>query len=292
MLLLLAASLLWAPSFGIIKHNLAGVDANLISFVRMALSFAAFAPWFWRRAPDLRLSVRLGLIGLVQYGLMYMSYTASFRYLPAYVVAISTIFTPLYVTLFNDIWSRRLHPSFWLSAALAVAGTGMIVWRGSWEETRGSVPGVLLVQASNACFAVGQLAYRRVMAGAAWKDELAHFAPMYLGGALVCLPAAAFSTDWFDVSLSAPKTLALAYLGLVPSAAGFFLWNLGAGRVNAGGLAAMNNAKIPLAVAVAFAFFGERPQSLARLAIGAAVIAAAVGLPHILRLRNGRLHDA
>ncbi len=288
MVFLLIASLIWAPSFGIIKYNLVGVDASLIAFTRLAVSFIAFAPWCRWRSLDTGQGLRLGLIGAVQYGLMYMTYTASFRYLPAYVVAICTIFTPLYVTLFNDLWWRRVHAAFWLAAALAVVGTGAIVWQGSWAETRMSIPGILLVQVSNACFAAGQLAYRRTMGGRGWRDELECFAPLYLGGALACLPFAVASTHVFKSSLSVENGVSLLYLGLAPSAVGFFLWNLGAARVNAGILAVMNNAKIPLAVIVSFALFGEKAQSPSRLAVGIAIIAAAVGLNQFFRKQTDK----
>ena len=69
--------------------------------------------------------------------------------------------------------------------------------------------------------------------------------------------------------LTPPQLWTLLYLGVIASGAGFFLWNVGATRVTAGTLAVMNNAKIPLAVAVALIVFGESanlPALLASLA--------------------------
>ena len=45
---------------------------------------------------------------------------------------------------------------------------------------------------------------------------------------------------------------------MLASGVGFFLWNVGATRVRSGTLAVMNNAKVPLAVVVSLAFFGEQ----------------------------------
>jgi drug/metabolite transporter (DMT)-like permease len=65
----------------------------------------------------------------------------------------------------------------------------------------------------------------------------------------------------------------LLYLGAVPSAIGFFLWNFGARRVNAGTLAVFNNVKIPLAIVVSLVFFKEDAEWV-RLAAGVVGIAA------------------
>jgi drug/metabolite transporter (DMT)-like permease len=67
----------------------------------------------------------------------------------------------------------------------------------------------------------------------------------------------------------------IAYLGAVASGAGFFLWNVGAARVNAGALAAFNNAKIPLGIACSILVFGETAD-LARLFAGGALMAFGV----------------
>jgi hypothetical protein len=36
-------------------------------------------------------------LGAIQFGLMYVAYIASYQYLSGYLVAVFTIFTPLYV---------------------------------------------------------------------------------------------------------------------------------------------------------------------------------------------------
>jgi drug/metabolite transporter (DMT)-like permease len=82
-------------------------------------------------------------------------------------------------------------------------------------------------------------------------------------------------TDWSSVAVSGNQWLALLYLGAVASGLGFFWWNKGARRVNAGILAVFNDLKIPLAVAVSLAFFGEQ-TSLPHLLAGGSVLAAAL----------------
>ena len=54
-----------------------------------------------------------------------------------------------------------------------------------------------------------------------------------------------------------------------------FLWNIGATRVGSGALAAMNNAKIPLAVACSLLIFGEFAD-ISRLIVSLALLTTAV----------------
>ena len=80
------------------------------------------------------------------------------------------------------------------------------------------------------------------------------------------------------LSYTPQRWCALAYLGVVASGAGFYLWNTGAARVKAGELAVMNNLKSPLAVLVSIIFWKAgaimSASDWAFLAAGAALIAA------------------
>ena len=126
MLYLLIVSILWGFSFVLIKGTLVSLDSNLVSFVRMLLSFAVFVPFV--RLTGVRMSHRLQLmlIGGVQFGLMYVAYVASYQYLPAHVIVVLTTTTPLFVTIFNDLYARKIHRTFFLAALLAVAG-GVVI---------------------------------------------------------------------------------------------------------------------------------------------------------------------
>jgi drug/metabolite transporter (DMT)-like permease len=64
---------------------------------------------------------------------------------------------------------------------------------------------------------------------------------------------------------------------VLASGIGFFMWNTGATRVQAGVLAVFNNVKVPLAVLVSLLFFGERTDGL-RLFGGGTIIALALWL--------------
>lgn len=281
---LLLVSLIWAFSFGIIKTNLADLDSNFIAALRLGLALLVFLPFFKPGLVDRRITLKLGLIGAVQYGGMYVAYLYSFRYLQAYEVALFTIFTPLYVTLLDDCLVRRVR---WVSLAavlLTIAGA-WIVKSGS-ALPPGLLAGFLVVQLSNLCFAFGQVYYRHVMArrlpsGRAMNDRQI-FAIPYLGGFLLAGLAAGFSILFHVVQGSpvnltptASQWLALLYLGVISSGLCFFLWNVGARKVNAGALAIFNDLKIPLAVAVSLLFFGESADLL-RLFLGGGLGALAL----------------
>ncbi|HPF69350.1 MAG TPA: EamA family transporter, partial [Candidatus Krumholzibacteria bacterium] len=74
-----------------------------------------------------------------------------------------------------------------------------------------------------------------------------------------------------------PALLTVLYLGLVPTALGFYLWNRGAARTGSGRLAVANNLKVPLAVLVSWWIFGETAD-YARVLAGLAVVTGALFL--------------
>jgi drug/metabolite transporter (DMT)-like permease len=284
MIYLLTVSILWALSFGLIKQNLAGVDPAFVAAVRLVLSLLVFLPFFpWRAGT--RPLLTLAALGAVQFGLMYFFYLSAFPYLKAGEVALFTIFTPLLVTLLDDLLELRFSWLFFSAALLAVAGTALCLGPGIVrpELHRGFV----LVQLSNACFALGQVLYRRLPAAWTARDREA-MSGLYLGAALIAVILAAVSTGGALPTLTARQLWVLLYLGVIASGLGFFLWNAGARRTNVGALAVMNNAKIPLGMLASTLVFGETLSvGWPWLAAGGTVIAAAL-LLNELALRRRR----
>ncbi len=271
---LLVVSLVWAFSFGLIKGRLAGIDPTAVAVLRLVLSLLVFLPFLRLHSIPGKLQLRLAVIGAVQFGIMYVLYLHAFAYLQAFEVALFTITTPLFVALLDSAWERRFVAVHAIAALLSVAGAAVIVWQHG--ATGGTVLGVLLVQASNLCFAAGQLAWKKVRPRMApeIKDSSA-FALLYAGAAVSAAAWSLFTTDWLALRLTATQGVTLAYLGILASGVCFFWWNVGATRVNTGTLAAFNNAKIPLGVACSLLFFGERTD-IPRLLIGGALMAAGV----------------
>jgi drug/metabolite transporter (DMT)-like permease len=134
--------------------------------------------------------------------------------------------------------------------------------------------GFLLVQAANLCFALGQVAWRRLCAGRA-LPQASVFALPLAGAVMVAGTAALLAPGAHVPELSGAQVATLLYLGLLPSGLGFFLWNLGATRTDAATLAVLNNAKVPLGVLVALLVFGEEARPLPLLG-SAALLALAL----------------
>jgi drug/metabolite transporter (DMT)-like permease len=272
--LLLLVSLLWAFSFGLIKHlSGGGIDGTFLSATRLGLALLVFLPFLRLRGLAPRTALALTGIGAVQFGLMYLAYNESFRFLAAHEVAMLTLTTPIFVTLLADAFDRTLRARALFAAFLSVLGGAAIVVK--TVPSAGTFNGVGLIQLSNLAFALGQILYRRLRAQQPDLRDRDVFGLLYAGAFLVAL-AATFTRE-ISVDLNSRQLLVLLYLGLVASGLGFFLWNLGATRVAAGTLAAMNNAKIPLAVAVSLLVFGESAD-LPRLALSATLMGAAVWL--------------
>lgn len=266
MLHLVVVSLIWAFSFGLIKRFLGGVDSSFVAAARLGLALLVFAPFLRVRGLALRQLLALAAIGAVQFGLMYLAYIESFRYLRAYEAALFTLTTPVFVTLLADAFDRTWRPLAFLAAVLAVIGTLFVTLRST--DLTITLTGLVLVQLSNVAFAVGQVLYRRYRTRHPELRDHEIFGLLYGGAFAVAAVALLFRAP--AVSLTAPQVWTLLYLGVIAAGGGFFLWNVGATRVRAGTLAVMNNAKIPLAVVVALVVFGEQanvPSLLASLAL-------------------------
>ncbi|AOS45862.1 EamA-like transporter family protein [Lacunisphaera limnophila] len=269
---LIAVSLLWAFSFGLIKGRLAGLDSAFISAVRLGLALLVFLPFLRFRGLTSRLTTSLVALGAVQFGLMYLAYNESFRHLQAHEVALLTLTTPVFVTLIADALDRTLRVRALAAALLAVLGTGVVVFQG--QDLRPTLLGLALVQLSNLAFAAGQVGYKRLRARQPDLRDRDIFGLLYAGGFALAL-AACFARGDISVELTGSHLLVLLYLGVLASGVGFFLWNLGATQVGTGALAVMNNAKIPLAVACSLLFFGEYADP-SRLAISLVLLSTAV----------------
>ncbi len=282
---LFIVSCLWAFSFGINKQWVAGADPVLVAFIRLALALLALLPWLRLPRAGGRAALRLMAIGAVQFGLMYAALNYCFVALKAYQVALFTIMTPLYVAALHSRRNRRFPPGLFAAALGALAGAALVE---RWSVDRGAFwTAFLVMQVSNLAFAWGQLAYRDWRRANAGEDDMRIFGWLYAGGTLATLAWAAFGCDWHELTAYTPqRCCALAYLGLVASGAGFYLWNTGAARVKTGELAVMNNLKSPLAVLVSIIFWNAgalmSAPDWAFLAAGAALIAASAAAAHRL----------
>jgi len=269
MIFLLIVSIIWAFSFGIIKGTLTGIDSNLVSFARLFIPLIIFAPFLRLKKIDGRTAIKLAIVGMIQYGVMYITYIYSFRFLKAYEVALFTILTPLYVTLVYNLYKKKFSWVYFGTTLTTIIGAAIVVQFKFTENTL--LSGFLILQISNFCFALGQIAYKEIMAGHPDVKDQQVFGLLYLGATIITALATLVFTDLSNVQITSNQWMALLYLGMVSSGFGFFLWNMGARQVNAGSLAIFNDLKIPLAIAVSLVFFKEE-ANLTALVSGGIII--------------------
>jgi len=270
---LILVSLIWAFSFGLIKGQLSGIDPYFVSFIRLIISFLFFVPFMgkglkWKRSGPLL------AIGALQFGIMYILYIYSYQFLAAWQIALFTIFTPLYVILFSDLWQRRIDGLYLVATFIAVLGGGLVVYDplDSYELTLGFV----LIQGANICFALGQVAYKEIRVYYAGISDQVLMPFLYLGAVIVTLAASLMKTDFGVLQINTSQIWVLVYLGAVASGLGFFLWNLGATRVNSGALAVLNNLKAPLAILVSVFIFNEAGNWFKALLAGLLIFSALI----------------
>lgn len=274
MLSLLAVSLIWAFSFGLIGNTLAGIDPWFLASARLGLSSLLFIPFIRLSGLKMKTMLELASIGALQYGMMYGMLFLGFKHLESHEVALFTILTPIYVTLVNDLFRKKFEAVFLASAVIAVAGTAVIKYE---DISSGDILiGFGIIQISNLCFATGQIWYRNAMKRICDRQNREVFALLYIGATIV---AAVFWLLMGDhgcmKEISLKQLKVILYLGLLASGLGFFLWNVGARKVNAGTLAVFNNLKIPLAISVSIIVFDEE-VSIPRLLFGLALILVAL----------------
>ncbi|ASM54815.1 hypothetical protein PNIG_a2839 [Pseudoalteromonas nigrifaciens] len=269
---LFAVTLLWAFSFSLIGVYLAGqVDAWFSVLIRIALAALVFLPFLKVKHTPKPLALKLMLIGAVQLGAMYSFYYHSFLYLSVPEVLLFTVMTPLYITLLNDALEKHFNPRFFIVAIIAIGGAVAIRYEGISSDF---VLGLLLVQAANLCFAIGQVAYKRLMSNSTLEHKSV-FGWFFIGALCVALVCYLLFGNTDKLPTTTTQWSVLIYLGIVASGFGYFVWNKGATLVNVGALAVMNNLLIPAGIIVNVLIW-NRDADLFRLAIGAGIILAAL----------------
>ena len=203
---------------------------------------------------------------------MYIFYIYSYGFLKAWQIALFTIFTPLYVTLINDFLKRIFNPKFLLAAFLSVIGAGVIVF--NQGENLQLTLGIILIQISNICFAAGQVYYKKIRTSFKELKDHTLFAWIYCGAFLISLINSLVITDFSVLYITQSQIYTMLYLGILASGICFFLWNIGATKVNAGTLAVFNNLKVPLAMAVSVFVFNETGDIIKMLTGGIIIVIA------------------
>lgn len=273
---LIIVTLIWAFSFSFIGEILApAVDPYIAVFIRMVLAFLLLLPFLRLRGVTWRIALGLMGIGAIQLGIMYLLLYHAFLYISVPEVLLFTIFTPLYITLVDEwILNRKPLPyTWWLAAALSVLGAALIRFQGL---SSGFLTGFLLIQGANLCFAIGQVAYKRLPLGQI-RQQIRVYALFFLGAVLVVGIATVLLANFDRIPTQPIHFGILLWLGLVASGGGYLAWSIASKSVNIGQLATMNNALIPAGLIVNFLLWGEEVEWLS-LFVGGTIIVFSVWL--------------
>ncbi|MCH8502041.1 MAG: DMT family transporter [Aliidiomarina sp.] len=278
---LILITIVWAFSFSLIGEFLSrDVDAYIAVFIRMIFALALLLPFLNIGHLQRRQRLQLMAIGGVQIGLMYLLLYHAFLYLSVAEVLLFTIFTPLYITLIDErILNRKALPKvWWLAALLSVIGAGVIRYQGLSSDF---LIGFLLLQGANLCFALGQVAYRRLPLGSD-REQVKVYGLFFLGATLVSGLGMLLFADFTRLPTTWVHWSVLVWLGFGASGVGYLIWSIASKKVNVGQLATMNNALIPAGLLVNFLLWGQN-VNWATLALGAVIIFSAVWLASSVR---------
>lgn len=267
---LVFVTLLWAFSFSLIGEYLAGrVDSYFAVLTRILLAGALFLPLLRLKGLSNGLIAGIAVCGALQFGVTYVCLYQSFEYLSVPEVLLFTITTPLYVALIDEGLKGRFTAGPLISTAMAVVGAAIIRYDNISSEF---LTGFLVLQLANLSFAAGQVGYAHLVKRYAVEGPLYRsFGLFFIGALIVVLPAFLLLGNPEKLPQTSLQWGVLAWLGLLASGLGFYLWNKGATLVDGGTLGIMNNALIPAGLLVNLIIW-NRDADLLRLALGGAVI--------------------
>ena len=252
---LIAISILWSFSFGIIKYGLAGIDSSFISFARNVIALTFFSSVTIYNIKKFSFDLKLVGIGALQFGLMYIFYIESYQYLPAYLIATFTITTPIYVVLASKYLNGNSLNRNGIYAILLVI-IGSYLMRFNSLNLKDYMLGFVLIQCANIFFATGQILFKKWNDKNKDKDIVHNFSQLFFGATLIT-SILYFLGSSESAILTQSNLFSLLFLGIISSGIGFLMWNIGATKVSAEKLAIMNNAVIPIAIFNSYLIFGE-----------------------------------
>ena len=252
---LIAISILWSFSFGIIKYGLAGIDSSFISFARNVIALTFFSSVTIYNIKKFSFDLKLVGIGALQFGLMYIFYIESYQYLPAYLIATFTITTPIYVVLASKYLNGNSLNRNGIYAILLVI-IGSYLMRFNSLNLKDYMLGFVLIQCANIFFATGQILFKKWNDKNKDKDIVHNFSQLFFGATLIT-SIFYFLGSSESAILTQSNLFSLLFLGIISSGIGLLMWNIGATKVSAEKLAVMNNAVIPIAIFNSYLIFGE-----------------------------------
>lgn len=270
MIYLFLATLCFSFSFGLIKSQVATLPVNIVVFYRLLIASLIFLPMFIINFKKINYKqiINAFLIGILQFGLMYICFLRAFQYLQGNEIVLLTASTPIFVIIISSIFSGNFNWKFLMCALFAVLGA-IIVALGTTTPSM-LLKGIIYMELSNITFALGQILWQKFISE---KSENMMF-PAYFAAACFVLPFA-YLNNFQTFNPTNLQWLSILYLAIVPTGIGFWLWAKGLQQVSGVMLAVMNNLKIPFGVLFALLIFNEK-TNIPNFIIGFSLILLAI----------------
>ncbi|MGQ4484959.1 DMT family transporter [Streptomyces sp. SAS_281] len=262
LLALAATVLLWATAYPAIRVALEGYGPAQLSFLRLAvasLALAAVAPSLGVRRParaDLWRIAVAGGAGMSAYQLLL---NWGEVHVPAGTASLIVAAVPaMSAVLAAGFLGERLTPAKAGGSLVALSGAALIALSGKESTYTAAAWAVLAAACGQAVYHLTIKPLLRRYTGL----EVAAYA-MWAGTALL-VPLAP-STVRAALDAPAGATAAVAFLGLLPSAAGFVIWGYAVARLSVTAATAALYLVPAVTLAVSYLWLGEQPQPLAVL---------------------------
>jgi drug/metabolite transporter (DMT)-like permease len=273
---LLLVMLLWGTSFVVTKAILDEVPPLLLALLRFAVASALLVPLVQLRGGPALLPrpLPLGtlcLMALTGVTLFIVCSNLSLVYTTVTDASLIQASIPaVTAVLAFAILGERLDRLRLFSIGASVVGVALIVLAGGHGgEAPNPLLGDLLMLGAVVCWA----AYTILGKALPSTSRLALTAYSTLLGTVLLIPAAAYDlVTQAPMGVSVESWLAVLYMGAVPSASCYLLWNRALGHLDAGHAATFINLIPVVGVIGAALFLDERPAP-AELAGGAVVLA-------------------
>ena len=253
----------WASAFVAIRGIQETFDPGALALGRLAvgsaaLSLAVLARRSWVR-PTRAEWGRILVCGVAWFAVYNVALNAAEQRVDAGTAAMLVNVGPILIALLAGTVLGEGLPR-WLLIGAGVAFSGALLIGAATASAEGSdAVGVLLCLLAALAWAVGVMAQKPVLRR---LPALQVTMLACLAGTVVCLPfTAGLVADARDASTG--SLVALAYLGLVPTALAFGTWAYALSRMPAGRLGVTTYLVPPLTVLMAWPLLGEAPPPLA-----------------------------
>ncbi|GII65685.1 membrane protein [Sphaerisporangium krabiense] len=252
---------LWSSAFVAIRYAGADLHPGSLALGRLVIGAVALAALLVVRGEGL--PPRAAWPGIVAVGLFWFGvYTVALnwgeRHADAGTAALIVGIGPILVALLGGRLLNEGFPRPLLAGlAIAFAGSAVVGLAGGGGES--SLWGVLLCLVAAVGYAIGVVGQKRALAHASALQVTTFGCAL---GAAACLP---FAGQLVSDVRAAPggATLAMVYLGLLPTAVAFWTWAYALTRMTAGRLGATTYVVPVLVVLLSWALLDEVPTPLA-----------------------------